>query len=40
MCVKLLPRYLNLGPYPPRPTSIYTCEVTITPSMCGGAKSQ
>ena len=25
MCVKLLPRNLNLGLYPPHSTSIYTC---------------
>ena len=28
MCVKLPPRDLNPGPYPPHPTSIYICEVT------------
>ena len=24
---------LNLNPYPPHPTSTYTCKVTITPSI-------
>ena len=27
---------LNPDPYPPRPTSTYTCEVTITPMVYGG----
>ena len=34
MCVKLSHRDLNPGSYPPYPTSIYTCKVTITPKMC------
>ena len=29
MCVKLPPRYLNSGPYPPHITSTYIYEVTI-----------
>ena len=33
--MKLSPGNLNLGPYPPHPTSTYTCEVTITPRVCG-----
>ena len=36
MCVKLPPGDLNLGPYPPHPTSTYTCGVTIAPRVCGG----
>ena len=36
MCVKLPPRDLNLGPYPPHPTSMYTCGVTTTPRVCDG----
>ena len=35
MCVKLLPRDLNPGPYPPHSTSTYTCKVIIAPKMCG-----
>ena len=35
MCVKLPPRDLNPDPYPPHPTSTYTCGVTIAPSVCG-----
>jgi len=31
---------LNPGPYPPHPTSTYTCGVTITPSVCGGKKKK
>ena len=27
---------LNLGPYPPHPTSTYICGVTIAPMMCSG----
>ena len=35
--MKLPPRLgdLYLGPYPPHSTSIYTCEITITPRVCG-----
>ena len=33
MCVKLFSRDLNLNPYPPHPTSSYTCEVTIAPRV-------
>ena len=33
--MKLSPRDLNLGPYPPHPTSTYTYEMTIAPKMCG-----
>ena len=36
MCVKLLPRDLNPGPYPSYPTSTYTCGVTIAPRVCNG----
>ena len=36
MCVKLPLGNLNPDPYPTHPTSIYTCEVTTTPSVCGG----
>ena len=36
MRMKLPPRDLNPGPYPPHPTSTYTCEVTIAPRVCGG----
>ena len=36
MCVKLPFGDLNLGPYPPHPTSIYTYEVTIAPKVRGG----
>ena len=35
MCVKLFSRDLNLGLYPPHPTSTNTCEVTIMPNVCG-----
>ena len=35
MYVKLSPRNLNPGPYPPHPTSTYTCEVTITSMVHG-----
>ena len=38
MCVKLPPRNLNLNPYPPHSTNIYTCRVTITLRVCGGIK--
>ena len=27
---------LNLGHYPPHPTSTYTCEMTIAPRVCSG----
>ena len=36
MCVKLPPEDLNPDPYPPHPTSIYTCVVSIAPRVCGG----
>ena len=36
MCVKLPPRDLNLGIYPPHLTSTYTCGVTIAPKVCDG----
>ena len=36
MCVKFPPEDLNLDPYPPHPTSTYTCGVTNTPRVCGG----
>ena len=36
MCVKLLPGDLNSSHFPPHPTSIYICEVTIAPRMYGG----
>ena len=36
MCVKFSPENLNLGPYPPQPTNIYICEVTITLRVYGG----
>ena len=36
MCVKLFPKNLKFGFYPPHPTSTYTYEVTITPKVCGG----
>ena len=36
MCVKLSPKDLNPNPYPPHPTSTYTCGVTIAPRVCGG----
>ena len=36
MCLKLLNKELNYGPYPPHPTSIYTCGVTTTPMVRGG----
>ena len=40
MCVKLPPRDLNPGLYPPYPISTYTCEVTITPRVCGSPKNK
>ena len=36
--MKLSPRDLNPSPYPPHPTSTYTCEVTIAPKVCGDFK--
>ena len=33
MCVKLSPKNLNPGLYPPHPTSTYTCRVTIAPRV-------
>ena len=36
MCVKLPPEDLNLDPYPPYPTSTYTCGVTIAPRVYNG----
>ena len=36
MRVKLLSGDLNPSPYPLHPASTYTCEVTITPKVCGG----
>ena len=36
MCVKLPPRDLNPGLYPPHLISTYTCRVTIAPRACGG----
>ena len=40
MCVKLplenLKKDLNLGLYPPYPTSIYICRVTTALRVCGG----
>ena len=36
MCVKLIPRDLNPGPYPPHPTSTYTCGVTTASMVHGG----
>ena len=36
MCVKFPPGDLNPDSYPPHPTSIYTCEVTIAPRGSGG----
>ena len=35
MCVKLPPRDLNPGLYPPHLISIYTCRVTIALKACG-----
>ena len=34
--MKLPLRDLNLNPYPPHPTSTYTCRVTIAPRVCDG----
>ena len=36
MCVKLSSGDLNPRPYPPHPTSTYTCGVTIAPRVCDG----
>ena len=36
MCVKLPFGNLNLGPYPPHLTSIYTCRVTMALRVRGG----
>jgi len=36
MCIKLPPGDLNPGPYPPHPTSIYTCGVTTASRVHGG----
>ena len=36
MCVKLFPGDLNPDPYPPHPTSIYTCGVTTASRVCSG----
>ena len=33
--MKFPPEDLNPGPYPPYLTSIYTCEVTTAPKVCG-----
>ena len=40
MYVKLPPKDLNLGPYPPHPTNIYTCGVTIAPRVRGDCDFQ
>ena len=34
--MKLSPEDLNFGSYPPHPTSIYTCRVTVVLRVCGG----
>ena len=36
MCVKLYSRDLNPGPYPPHPTSTYTCGVATASTVYGG----
>ena len=36
MCVKLLPRDLNLNPRPRHPTNTYTSGVTTVPRVCSG----
>ena len=36
MCVKLLPKYLNLDSYFSHPTNTYTYGVTITPKAYDG----
>ena len=36
MCMKLSPGDLNSDPYPPHPTSTYTCGVTTAPRVRGG----
>ena len=33
VCVKLPHRDLNSGPFPPYPTSIYTCGITTAPRV-------
>ena len=38
MCMKLSPNDLSPGSCPPRPTSTYTCEVTIIPRVYGGSE--
>ena len=38
MCVKLPLGNLNPDPCPTYPISIYTCEVTTAPRVCGGTK--
>ena len=35
MCVKLPPEDLYPDSYSLHPTNTYTCEVTITPKVCG-----
>ena len=35
MCLKLPPRDLNFGPYPPHSINTYTFGVTIAPRVCG-----
>ena len=37
MCVKFSSRHLNLDPYPPHSTNIYTCGMTITPRVRSGS---
>ena len=37
MCVNLHFWDLNLGIYPPHPTNVYTCRVTIAPRVCSGS---
>ena len=38
MCVKFPPGDLKPGPYPPQPTSAYTCGVTTAPRVRGGVR--
>ena len=43
MCVKLPPGELNFDfcpPPSPHPISIYTCEVTTAPRVCGGVSDR
>ena len=40
MCVKLLPRDLNPGPFPPHLTSTYTYGIIIVPKVCSGESSE